>query len=121
MIVIGVGTGGTITGIAKRMKEKFGNKIQIIGVDPYGSLLATGNEQVYNYDVEGIGYDFIPEVLNRELIDDWVKINDQNFYSKRIWNTQIPIPHYYKLYRYMICRQSTTGYLNGVRLFIYSN
>ena len=81
MIVIGVGTGGTITGIAKRMKEKFGDKIQIIGVDPYGSLLATGNEQVYNFDVEGIGYDFIPEVLIRELIDDWVKINDQNSFN----------------------------------------
>ena len=55
MVVAGVGTGGTITGIAKRLKEER-NDIIIIGVDPYGSILGGGNE-VYPYHVYpgGIG------------------------------------------------------------------
>ena len=81
MIVIGAGTGGTISGVAKRLKEKLGNKVQVIGVDPHGSLLAKGNEEVYNYDVEGIGYDFIPDVLNRDNIDDWVKTTDKEAFT----------------------------------------
>ena len=81
MIIIGVGTGGTISGIGKRLKEKLGNKIQVIGVDPYGSLLAKGNELVYNYDIEGIGYDFIPDVLDPDIIDDWVKTTDKDSFT----------------------------------------
>lgn len=76
MVVAGVGTGGTITGIAKRLKE-FNPNIEIIGVDPIGSILGGGNE-VKPYQVEGIGYDFFPEVLNNGLIDEYVKINDKD-------------------------------------------
>ena len=78
MIVIGAGTGGTITGVAKRLKERLGHNIQVIGVDPHGSLLAKGNEQTYNYEIEGIGYDFVPDVLDRTFVDDWVKTNDKD-------------------------------------------
>ena len=60
MLVAGVGTGGTITGLAQKLKEKI-SKIKIIGVDPYGSILGGGDE-IYSYKVEGIGYDFIPDV-----------------------------------------------------------
>lgn len=74
MVVAGVGTGGTISGIAKRLKE-FNPKIKIIGVDPEGSILGGGTE-VKPYEVEGIGYDFFPEVLKNELIDSYVKTND---------------------------------------------
>jgi len=74
MVVAGVGTGGTITGIAKRLKE-YNPKIQIIGVDPIGSILGGGNE-IKPYHVEGIGYDFFPGVLNNDLIDRYVKTND---------------------------------------------
>ena len=74
MVVAGVGTGGTITGIAKRLKE-FNPAIQIIGVDPIGSILGGGNE-IKPYHVEGIGYDFFPDVLNNDLIDQYVKTND---------------------------------------------
>ncbi|KTD11707.1 cystathionine beta-synthase [Legionella gratiana] len=74
MIVAGVGTGGTITGIAKRLKE-YNPSIKIIGVDPEGSILGGGTE-VKSYQVEGIGYDFFPEVLNNHLIDKYIKIND---------------------------------------------
>ncbi len=74
MVVIGVGTGGTLTGIAKKIKEVYPNAI-IVGADPEGSLLA-GPEEIKPYHVEGIGYDFIPDVLDRSLVDRWVKTND---------------------------------------------
>lgn len=76
MVVMGVGTGGTITGVAKRLKE-FNPDIQIIGVDPYGSILGGGDE-VKSYLVEGIGYDFFPDVLDNNLVDEYVKINDKD-------------------------------------------
>lgn len=76
MLVAGVGTGGTITGVAKRLKE-YNPAIQIIGVDPEGSILGGGNE-IKPYEVEGIGYDFIPKVLNNRLIDNYIKINDKD-------------------------------------------
>lgn len=74
MVVAGVGTGGTITGLAKRLKED-NPTIQIIGADPIGSILGGGDE-IIPYQVEGIGYDFFPKVLNNELIDAYVKTND---------------------------------------------
>ncbi|WP_133128147.1 pyridoxal-phosphate dependent enzyme [Legionella nagasakiensis] len=82
MVVAGVGTGGTITGIAKRLKEHKPD-IQIIGVDPIGSLLGGGNE-IKPYHVEGIGYDFFPEVLDNSLIDVYIKTNDKDsFHTAR--------------------------------------
>ncbi|MBP6217424.1 MAG: pyridoxal-phosphate dependent enzyme [Oligoflexales bacterium] len=74
MLVIGAGTGGTLTGCAKRIKEANPQCI-IVGVDPIGSILAGGSD-VGSYEVEGIGYDFIPENLDRDLVDVWVKSND---------------------------------------------
>ena len=79
MIVMGVGTGGTITGIAKKIKEK-SPKTKIIGVDPYGSILGGGDE-VFSYKVEGIGYDFFPDVLDNKLVDQYIKINDKNSFE----------------------------------------
>jgi len=74
MLVAGVGTGGTITGVAKRLKEYY-PAIQIIGVDPVGSILG-GGEAIKPYHVEGIGYDFFPAVLDNTLIDTYIKTND---------------------------------------------
>ncbi len=76
MVVMSVGTGGTITGVAKRLKQSFPN-IKIIGVDPIGSILGGGTE-VKPYLVEGIGYDFFPEVLDNSLVDHYIKVNDKN-------------------------------------------
>lgn len=73
MFVATVGTGGTISGVAKRLKEHY--KIEIIGVDPIGSILGGGSE-VKPYLVEGIGYDFFPDVLDNSLIDRYIKTND---------------------------------------------
>ena len=79
MVVIGVGTGGTITGVAKKLKELNPN-IQIVGADPYGSILGGGDE-VFPYQVEGIGYDFFPDVLDNSLVDQYVKVDDQNSFD----------------------------------------
>jgi len=74
MVVAGVGTGGTITGMAKKLKEKR-PEIIIIGVDPYGSILGGGDE-IFPYQVEGIGYDFFPKVLDNSIIDEYIKLPD---------------------------------------------
>ena len=79
MVVAGVGTGGTITGIAKYLKQK-NPDIRIVGADPFGSVLGGGNE-VYPYKVEGIGYDFFPDVLDNTLVDEYVKVNDENSFD----------------------------------------
>lgn len=69
------GTGGTLTGIARKLKEEIPN-IKIIGVDPVGSILA-GPGPIHSYKVEGIGYDFIPDVLDRSLVDEWIRTEDR--------------------------------------------
>jgi cystathionine beta-synthase len=81
MIVCGAGTGGTISGIAKKLKEKCPS-ITVVAVDPVGSILAVPDKlndykRLESYAVEGIGYDFIPDVLDRELVDVWTKSDDK--------------------------------------------
>jgi cysteine synthase A len=76
MLVAGVGTGGTITGLAKRLKQAM-PQIKIVGADPYGSILGGGTE-VKSYLVEGIGYDFFPDVLDNSLIDEYIKVDDKD-------------------------------------------
>ena len=75
-VVIAAGTGGTITGVARAVK-KHDTSIEVLGVDPEGSILA-GPGEVKSYKVEGIGYDFIPDVLDRSLVDRWIKTNDRD-------------------------------------------
>ncbi len=74
--VAGAGTGGTLTGVARYLKREAPD-CQIVGVDPEGSILA-GPGDVRSYKVEGIGYDFIPDVLDRKLVDRWIKSNDRD-------------------------------------------
>ncbi|MDY7093362.1 MAG: pyridoxal-phosphate dependent enzyme [Acidobacteriota bacterium] len=76
MVVMTAGTGGTITGVARYLKEKNPN-ILVVGVDPEGSILG-GRDEVKTYQVEGIGYDFIPDVLDRSLVDEWIYSNDRD-------------------------------------------
>uniref|UniRef100_A0AAY4BQZ8 Cystathionine beta-synthase n=1 Tax=Denticeps clupeoides TaxID=299321 RepID=A0AAY4BQZ8_9TELE len=84
MVVAGAGTGGTITGIARKLKEKCPN-VKIVGVDPEGSILAEPDElnmsDKTQYEVEGIGYDFIPTVLDRSVVDMWLKSNDEDSFA----------------------------------------
>jgi cystathionine beta-synthase len=82
MIVMSAGTGGTVAGIGRKIKEKI-PACQIVGVDPEGSILALPDSlnQTENsgfYEVEGIGYDFIPTVLDRSVVDKWYKSNDKD-------------------------------------------
>lgn len=84
MIVAGAGTGGTIAGIARKIKERC-PKCIVVGVDPYGSILAQPEElnesDVTTYQIEGIGYDFIPKVLDRSLVDRWIKTEDKESFT----------------------------------------
>ncbi|KAK5861146.1 hypothetical protein PBY51_022563 [Eleginops maclovinus] len=75
MLVAGIGTGGTLTGIARKMKERCPN-VKIVAVDPEGSNLIGSNENKTSYEVEGIGYDFIPTVLDSSLVDMTYKSTD---------------------------------------------
>ncbi|KAK6517979.1 cystathionine beta-synthase [Arthrobotrys conoides] len=83
MLVAGAGTGGTITGIARGLK-KHKKDIKIIGADPLGSVLAFPEElntSTEGYKIEGIGYDFLPEVLSRETVDKWYKTEDKESFK----------------------------------------
>jgi cystathionine beta-synthase len=75
-VVMTAGTGGTISGVARAIKRALPNA-KVIGVDPEGSILA-GPGEIRSYKVEGIGYDFIPDVLDRSLVDRWIKSNDRD-------------------------------------------
>ncbi|KFY28904.1 hypothetical protein V493_02656 [Pseudogymnoascus sp. VKM F-4281 (FW-2241)] len=84
-IVAGAGTGGTITGLSRGLK-KHNKDIKVIAADPQGSILALPeqlNQEHANeaYKVEGIGYDFIPGVLDRESVDVWYKTDDIESFS----------------------------------------
>lgn len=80
-VVLTAGTGGTLTGVARRLKE-LAPKVLVVAVDPKGSILAepdalNDERRLQSYAVEGIGYDFVPAVLDRELVDLWVKTDDR--------------------------------------------
>jgi len=84
-IVAGAGTGGTITGLSRGLK-KHNPDIKVIAADPFGSILALPeslNQDHANeaYKVEGIGYDFIPDVLDRESVDKWYKTDDRESFA----------------------------------------
>jgi cystathionine beta-synthase len=79
--VCGIGTGGTVSGVGKYLKEK-NPDIKIIGVDPYGSLyydfVKTGEViKAKTYVVEGIGEDFFPTTMNLKILDDVIQVNDE--------------------------------------------
>lgn len=80
MVVVGAGTGGSITGISRKLKERCPNCV-VVGVDPEGSILSQPESlnvtDVKFYEIEGLGYDFIPNVLHRECADRWLKTNDK--------------------------------------------
>lgn len=90
MLVAGAGTGGTITGIARGLR-KHNPDVKIVAADPQGSILAVPaslNDDHANesYKVEGIGYDFIPDVLDQKIVDKWYKTEDREsfMWSRRL-------------------------------------
>jgi len=84
-LVVGMGTGGTITGISRYLKEKKSN-VKVIGVDPEGSVLQAlfkGEKKTesFQYRIEGIGEDFLPETTDLSLVDEIVKVTDREAYQ----------------------------------------
>jgi cystathionine beta-synthase len=78
VFVAGMGTGGTISGTSKYLKEKNPNII-IVGADPQGSILSGDSPR--SYKVEGIGEDFIPKTFNRQIVDEMVRVNDKESFN----------------------------------------
>jgi len=90
--VVGVGTGGTISGVAKYLKEKNPN-IKIWGIDTYGSVFKKYHEtgifdenEIYSYITEGIGEDILPKNVDFSLIDGFTKVTDKDaaVYTRKI-------------------------------------
>ena len=84
-IVAGAGTGGTITGLARGLR-KHNQDVKIVAADPYGSVLAIPENlnQIHaneSYKVEGIGYDFVPDVLDQHVVDRWYKTDDREAFA----------------------------------------
>lgn len=78
VFVASMGTGGTISGVAKYLKEKK-KDIIVVGADPEGSILSGDSPK--SYKVEGIGEDFIPKAFNRQLVDEMVRISDKESFN----------------------------------------
>lgn len=78
MVVIGAGTGGTFTGVSKKFEKRVPH-CRVIGVDPVGSVIAGSGDgdAGKHFEVEGIGYDFVPAVLDASLVHEWQKTNDK--------------------------------------------
>lgn len=79
--VAGVGTGGTLSGVGRYLKERNPN-VRIIGADPEGSVLSGGTPG--SWKVEGIGEDFVPKTLNGQMVDEWLRVSDgEAFHTAR--------------------------------------
>jgi cystathionine beta-synthase len=81
VFVAGVGTGGTLTGVARYLREQ-NPDVKIIGADPEGSVLSGGSPRPWK--VEGIGEDFVPKTFNSQLVDEWLRVSDaESFHTGR--------------------------------------
>ncbi len=79
--VAGVGTGGTISGVARYLKEQ-NAEVRIIGADPEGSVLS--GDAPHPWKVEGIGEDFVPKTFNGQMVDEWLRVSDaESFQTAR--------------------------------------
>ena len=81
VFVAGVGTGGSVTGVGRYLKEQ-NPDVRIIGADPEGSVLSGGSGKPWK--VEGIGEDYVPKTFNSQVVDDWVRVSDaESFHVAR--------------------------------------
>jgi cystathionine beta-synthase len=79
--VAGVGTGGTISGVGRYLKER-NPEVRVIGADPEGSVLSGDSPKAWK--VEGIGEDFVPKTLNGQVVDEWIRVGDaESFHTAR--------------------------------------
>src|SRR3989440_5518021 len=77
VLVVGVGTGGTVTGTARYLKEQKPD-LMVVGADPEGSLFSAPEEPARPYLVEGIGEDFWPKTFDPSVVDRWVRVSDRD-------------------------------------------
>jgi cystathionine beta-synthase len=86
-LVAGVGTGGTITGIARYLRER-NPRLEVIGADPVGSIYSGGD--VHSYLVEGVGEDFWPETFDPAVVDRYVRVSDRDSFltARRLAETE---------------------------------
>ncbi|HJZ60633.1 MAG TPA: cystathionine beta-synthase [Miltoncostaeaceae bacterium] len=81
VLVVGVGTGGTVTGVGRFLKERLPS-LQIVGADPEGSIYAS--DAVHPYLVEGVGEDFWPGTFDPATVDRWITVSDRDsFHAAR--------------------------------------
>jgi cystathionine beta-synthase len=81
VLVSGVGTGGTITGAGRYLKEKK-PRVEVVGADPEGSIYTKGPDgDLHQYLVEGVGEDFYPETVDLDLIDRFIEVNDAESFA----------------------------------------
>jgi len=78
--IAGVGTGGTITGVGEMLKEELGDDIKIVAVEPEKSPVLSGGEPGL-HEIQGIGAGFIPEILNKAIIDEIIQVSDEDAYK----------------------------------------
>ncbi len=78
VFVAGMGTGGTISGVGRYLKEQ-NHQVTIVGADPEGSILSGDSPR--SYKVEGIGEDFIPKTFNRQIVDEMLRVSDQESFD----------------------------------------
>jgi cystathionine beta-synthase len=76
--VAGIGTGGTISGVGKYLKEQ-NPAVKIVGADPEGSIIS--GDKPRPWAVEGIGEDFVPTTLNPQVVDEWVRVSDADSFA----------------------------------------
>lgn len=80
-LVVGVGTGGTITGTARYLKD-LKPSLRVVGVDPQGSIYTAGPDgDIHQYFTEGVGEDFYPDTVDLDLIDEWEMVDDQEAFA----------------------------------------
>jgi cysteine synthase A len=77
VLVAGVGTGGTITGVGEYLRERANPSLRVVGIEPRGSAVLSGGSPG-PHRIQGIGAGFIPPVLNRELLDEVVPVSDDD-------------------------------------------
>jgi cystathionine beta-synthase len=79
--VAGIGTGGTISGTGRFLKEASAGAVTVIGADPEGSIYSSGQENVHPYQIEGVGEDFYPKAYDRSVVDQVVQVGDAEAFA----------------------------------------
>ncbi len=79
-LVAGIGTGGTISGTGRFLKEASDGRVVVVGADPEGSIYSDPSD-VHQYDIEGVGEDFYPQAFDRTITDDIVRVSDADAFE----------------------------------------